>query len=129
MAVRANDGSNAADAYRPKTKPGGYVPTPAVVGSAWPNVKPFAMTAPAQFRPQPPVFLHSEQWAADYNEIKELGGKTSAQTLGAADRGCALLADHRAAEHRSDRAPTGRCPQDEPDRQRALHGAHRGRAG
>src|SRR5262245_14371573 len=69
MAVRANDGSNAADAYRPKTKPGGYVPTPAVVGSVWPNVKPFAMAAPAQFRPQPPVFLHSEQWAADYNEM------------------------------------------------------------
>ena len=77
--ARANDGANAADAYRPKTRPGVYVPTPITVGSTWPNVKPFAMTSAAQFRPQPPIPLAGEQWAADYNEIKELGGKSSSK--------------------------------------------------
>ena len=37
------------------------------------------MTSPSQFRPQPPIALKSEQWAADYNEIKELGGKNSSK--------------------------------------------------
>ena len=43
----------------------------------WPKVKPFAMTSAAQFRPQPPIALNSEEWTTDYNEIKELGGRTS----------------------------------------------------
>jgi len=38
---------------------------------------PFAMTSASQFRPGPPVDLKSKQWAADYNEIKELGEKNS----------------------------------------------------
>jgi hypothetical protein len=79
LEARANDGANAADAYRPKTKPGVYVPTPITVGSTWPNVKPFAMTSASQFRPQPPIPLAGEQWTADYNEIKELGGKSSSK--------------------------------------------------
>jgi len=43
----------------------------------WPNVTPFAMRSPSQFRPDAPIPLASAQWAADYNEIKALGGKTS----------------------------------------------------
>jgi hypothetical protein len=76
---RKTDGSDAPDAYRPKTKPGVYVPTPITAASMWPNVTPFAMTSPAQFRPQPPLALDGQEWAADYNEIKNLGGKSSAQ--------------------------------------------------
>ncbi len=76
-AARANDGSNAPDSYRPKTRPGVYVPTPITASSMWPNLSPFAMTSPAQFRPEPPIPLTSEQWASDYNEIKNLGGKNS----------------------------------------------------
>jgi hypothetical protein len=76
---RQGDGADAPDAYRPKTKPGVYVPTPITASSMWPKVKPFAMTSPSQFRPQPPVALTSAKWAADYNEIKTLGGKTSTQ--------------------------------------------------
>ncbi len=79
VAARANDGSNAADAYRPKAKPGVYVPTPITASSMWPNVKPFAMTSPSQFRPEPPIALKTEQWAADYNEIFALGGRNSAK--------------------------------------------------
>jgi hypothetical protein len=37
------------------------------------------MTSPAQFRPKPPVALESEQWAKDYNEIRELGAKNSSK--------------------------------------------------
>ena len=47
------------------------------------------------------------------------------QALRAPDRGCALLADHRAAEYRPDRTPTGGGEEDERDRQRAVHGARR----
>jgi hypothetical protein len=76
LEARAKDGADAPDSYRYKTRPGVYVPTPITVSSTWPNVKPFALTSASQFRPQP-VALGSEQWATDYNEIKEFGSKTS----------------------------------------------------
>ena len=75
--TRKATASDAPDAYRPKAKPGVYVPTPITASSMWPNVKPFAMTSPSQFRPHPPISLKSQEWAADYNEIKSLGGKNS----------------------------------------------------
>ena len=77
LEARATDGADAPDAYRAKTRPGVYVPTPITVGSTWPNVKPFALVRPSQFRPGPPIALTGERWAADYNEIKDLGSKNS----------------------------------------------------
>jgi len=77
LEARSNDGASAPDAYRPKTKPGIYIPTPITVGSQFPNVTPFALTSPSQFRPKPPPSLKSEQWARDYNEIKDLGERNS----------------------------------------------------
>ena len=77
LQARANDAADAADAYRPKTKPGVYVPTPITVASVWPDLAPFALTKPSQFRPQPPISLESKEWAADFNELKAYGGKTS----------------------------------------------------
>jgi hypothetical protein len=74
---RNGDGADAPDTYRPRTQPGVYVPTPITASSMWPNVKPFAMTSPSQFRPRPPIALNSAEWTADYNEIKSLGGKDS----------------------------------------------------
>jgi hypothetical protein len=59
LEARAKDGASAADAYRPKTKPGVYVPTPITAASMWPEVKPFAMTKPSQFRA--PADLADEQ--------------------------------------------------------------------
>jgi hypothetical protein len=80
LSARSKDGANAPDDYRPKTKPGVYVPTAAAMfGSAWPRIPPFALTSPSQFRPPPPIALSSSEWAADYNEIKEFGGKNSAK--------------------------------------------------
>ena len=78
LQARANDGANAPDAYRPKTRPGVYIPTPITVGSAWQNMTPFVMAKPSQFRPQPPVALNSKDWATDLNEIRAYGGKSSA---------------------------------------------------
>ena len=80
LSLRSKDGANAADDYRPKTQPGRYVPTAAAMfGSAWPRIPPFALKSPSQFRPPPPIALSSSEWAADYNELKEFGGKNSAK--------------------------------------------------
>jgi hypothetical protein len=77
LQARMNDGAAAADAYRPKTKPGVYIPTAITVGSQFPNITPFALTSPSQFRAKPPPSLTSAEWAQDYNEIKNLGAKNS----------------------------------------------------
>ncbi len=77
LEARANDGAKAPDTYRPRTTPGVYVPTAPVAVPQWSGVKPFALTSASQFRPAPPIALDSEEWAADYNEIKDLGGRNS----------------------------------------------------
>src|SRR5262245_29691212 len=79
LEVRRKDGADAPDIYRPHTRAGAYIPTAPMVGSTWPDIKPFAMSAGSQFRPQAPVSLQSGEWSADYNEIKDLGGKVSAK--------------------------------------------------
>jgi hypothetical protein len=78
LEVRADDGARAPDTYRPRTAAGVYVPTALTFAPQWPSVKPFAMISGSQFRPAPPVPLVSPEWAADYNEIKQLGVKASA---------------------------------------------------
>jgi PAP2 superfamily len=79
LEARANDGHDAVDDYRPRTTPGVYVPTAITAASTWSKVKPFALTSASQFRPDPPISLSSKEWATDYNEIKDYGGKTSAK--------------------------------------------------
>jgi len=77
LATRAQDGSTAPDTYRPRTAPGVYVATSPLLAPQWPGVTPFALKSADQFRPGPPVSLTSKEWAADYNEIKEIGGRNS----------------------------------------------------
>jgi PAP2 superfamily protein len=79
VAARANDGSDAPDDYRPRTTPGVYVPTAITLSSMWPNMKPFAMAKGSQFRPNPPISLESQEWATDFNELKDYGGQISAK--------------------------------------------------
>jgi hypothetical protein len=79
VAARANDGSDAPDAYRPRTAPGVYVPTAITAASMWPNLKPFAMAKGSQFRPKAPISLEGKEWATDYNELKDYGGQHSAK--------------------------------------------------
>ena len=78
LQARATDGATASDAYRPKTRPGVWVPTPMAAASTWPSMRPFALVSSSQFRPGPPPALDSKEWVADYNEIKTFGSKTSA---------------------------------------------------
>jgi hypothetical protein len=77
LAVAAEDRANAAEAYRPHTTPGAYVPTVVPAIPQWSQRKPWVLSSPAQFRPGPPPALNSELWARDYNEIKAIGSKNS----------------------------------------------------
>jgi hypothetical protein len=40
-------------------------------------MKPFAIATGSQFRPDRPISLESKEWATDFNELKDYGGKTS----------------------------------------------------
>ncbi len=79
LEARAHDGATDPDSYRPKTKPGVYIPTPITASSTWPALQPFVLKSPSQFRPKPPIDLTSPEYAADYNELKDYGGKSSAK--------------------------------------------------
>jgi hypothetical protein len=76
LALRANDGANAPNTYRPHAVAGVYVPTVFPVASSWGQVTPFALKEGSQFRPAPPVSRQSAQWTKDYNEVKKMGAKT-----------------------------------------------------
>jgi len=78
--LRANDGANAPDSYRPKTAAGRYIPTAPTVTPIWPNVAPFTMKTGSQFRPGPPVDLKSDAWARNYNESKQYGKNSTKRT-------------------------------------------------
>jgi hypothetical protein len=77
IALRANDGSNAPESYRPYTTPGVYVPTATPIESTSGGITPWAMSTGSQFRPAPPPALKSETWTRDLNEIREIGSSTS----------------------------------------------------
>ena len=79
IALRANDGSNTPEDYRPATTAGVYVPTTIPIESTSSKIKPFAMTSASQFRAAPPPALTSETWTRDLNEIREIGSDTSAR--------------------------------------------------
>ena len=77
LALRASDGADAPNTYKPATTPGVYIPTALPIGSHWGNVTPWVMERGSQFRPAPPPALTGPVWARDYNEIKDLGAKKS----------------------------------------------------
>lgn len=77
IALRANDGSNTPEAYRPATTAGVYVPTTIPIESTSSKIKPFAMASASQFRAAPPPALTSETWTRDLNEIREIGSNAS----------------------------------------------------
>ena len=77
LALRAKDGLNAPESYRPYTQPGVYVPTVIPVASTVGASTPWVMEKGSQFRPAPPPALNSRVWTDDLNEIRELGGRTS----------------------------------------------------
>ena len=77
IALRANDGANAQESYRPQTKAGVYVPTVIPLFATFGATTPWVMTSGSQFRPGPPPALDSETWTRDVNEIREIGARNS----------------------------------------------------
>jgi hypothetical protein len=77
LELRSSDGANAPNVYRPATTPGVYIATTLPIGTSWGSVVPWVLELGSQFRPSPPTSLNSQEWAHDYNEIKDLGAKKS----------------------------------------------------
>ena len=90
MAWRSTDGANVPIGYTPGTRPGDWQPTapgfaPALLPQ-WGMVEPFGIRSGSAFRPPAPPALDTEQWAAEYNEVKQLGAvgsteRTADQTI------------------------------------------------
>jgi hypothetical protein len=83
LARRADDGSDVVRPYKPGAGLGVWRPTPPAfaqaIGVGFGKVTPFTMTGAGQFElPRPAYFdLRSAEYAADYNEVKSLGGADS----------------------------------------------------
>jgi hypothetical protein len=77
--LRVGDHRNDPDllGYTPGSGPGAWVPTPPAFANPQTPflqfVTPFGYDDPARFRPKPPPALWSRTYAADYNEIKDVG--------------------------------------------------------
>ena len=83
LAARANDGWTVTPpAYSLPATPGNWQPAPPANAAAtfthYPSVTPFAITSATQFAPNPPPSMTTAQYAADLNEVKELGSVNSA---------------------------------------------------
>src|SRR6187402_1834414 len=84
--LRIADGSSANATYPGSTEVGKWRPTPradlstplAAAEPWWRSVKPFALTAPVQFRPAAPPAITSAEFATAYLETKEFGKIDSA---------------------------------------------------
>ena len=82
LAARSADGANVTPPpYVPGTQPGDYQLTPPNFAPAdftqWPQVTPFALQQPDEFRPGPPPALTSAVYTRVFNEVKSLGFITS----------------------------------------------------
>ena len=76
LALRANDGRSTNIVYVPGSEPGDFRGVNPV-GTNSPYVRPFTLTSAAQFRADGPPALGSATYAADFNEVKALGGAGS----------------------------------------------------
>jgi hypothetical protein len=82
VARRVGDGSDAPlvdFAFPQGTEPGEWrftpdFPFPFAFAPTWGEVTPFVLHRSSQFRPQKPYHVTSARYAADYNEIKLIGG-------------------------------------------------------
>jgi hypothetical protein len=68
----------------PNTDPGTWrlLPGQTALLAGWGNVAPFVLRSGSQFRPEAPLALNSEEYARDYNEIKEIGSAASTTRTG-----------------------------------------------
>ena len=83
LARRANDGRGCSTTLQvlgqPAPGPGVWQPnaTGPVLGLCLPGMRPLALRRASQFRPGPPFRLTSRAYAADFDQVKELGRDTS----------------------------------------------------
>jgi hypothetical protein len=83
LARRVNDGRGCSttlhDLGQPAPGPGLWQPNPTgpVLGLCLPGMRPLALRSGAQFRPGPPLRLTSRAYAADFDQVEELGRDTS----------------------------------------------------
>ena len=63
------------------------------------NAKPFILNSPSQFRSAGPYSLSSPQWAADYNEVKEIGSLNSATRTAAQTHAASFWQTNPAANY------------------------------
>jgi hypothetical protein len=79
LALRVNDGRGCSttlqDLGRPAPGPGVWQPNPtgAVLGLCLPGMRPLAIQSASQFRPDGPNALTSQEYADDFNQVKDLG--------------------------------------------------------
>ena len=79
LALRANDGLNQnpslSELNPPPVGPGVWQPNPTgpVLGLRLPGVRPLALESASQFRPYGPNSLTSQEYADDFNQVKDLG--------------------------------------------------------
>ena len=82
LARRRDDGASREVKYIPGNKAGDYRPTPPDFPPAafaqWGMIRPFVLTSAAQFRPTPPLDPKSARARAETEEVRRIGGKTSA---------------------------------------------------
>jgi hypothetical protein len=81
LAIRAGDGADdiplADPGYPQGTRPGEWRFTPGFPFAflpRWGEVTPFVLRDSSQFRPRPPYAVTGRKYAADLNEVKDLGG-------------------------------------------------------
>ncbi len=81
LALRADDGFDAAPVYEVPQGAGWWAPTPPAFGPAllpgWGLVTPWAMTSGAQFRHGPPPAPNSSEYSRAFNEVKRTGRSNS----------------------------------------------------
>ena len=102
LAARANDGSDAVVPPPVGSGPGVWVPTPPAflpyLLPQWGFVAPFAMSSSSQFRPPGPPSLDSQQYAADYEEVKQLGAAVGSTRTAEQSEIALFWADGRGTE-------------------------------
>jgi hypothetical protein len=98
VALRANDGRNADPEYVQQPPPGRGVferdPTQPVLGLRLSRIRPLALESPWQFRPHGPTPLTSQEYAADFEEIKRLGRFDSPARSDEQTRNALFWTDH-----------------------------------
>jgi hypothetical protein len=102
VALRTNDGRDANPVYGqppfvpPPPGPGVWEPNPSgpVLGLRLPGILPLALITASQFRPDGPNSLTSEEYAEDFNQVKELGRLDSATRTPAQTAQALFWTDH-----------------------------------